>query len=71
MIIVRGKNPDRTLGRWYNIDVFYSRDELRSYQFSLNMKKHEEFTQVLELIGKTGEVQFEIKDNTVIVKIKK
>ena len=48
------------LGRWYNIDVFYSRDELRSYQFSLNMKKHEEFTQVLELIGKTGEVQFEI-----------
>ena len=53
------------LGRWYNIDVFYSRDELRSYQFSLNMKKHEEFTQVLELIG---EVQFEIKDNTVIVK---
>ena len=56
------------LGRWYNIDVFYSRDELRSYQFSLNMKKHEEFTQVLELIGKTGEVKFEIKDNTVIVK---
>ena len=56
------------LGRWYNIDVFYSRDELSSYQFSLNMKKHEEFTQVLELIGKTGEVQFEIKDNTVIVK---
>lgn len=56
------------LGRWYNIDVFYSRDELRLYQFSLNMKKHEEFTQVLELIGKTGEVQFEIKDNTVIVK---
>ena len=56
------------LGRWYNIDVFYSRDELRSYHFSLNMKKHEEFTQVLELIGKTGEVQFEIKDNTVIVK---
>ena len=56
------------LGRWYNIDVFYSRDELRSYQFSLNMKKHEEFTQVLELIGKTGEVQFEIKDNSLIVK---
>ena len=56
------------LGRWYNINVFYNRDELRSYQFSLNMKKHEECTQVLELIGKTGEVQFEIKDNTVIVK---
>ena len=56
------------LGRWYNMDVFYSRDELRSYQFSLNMKKHEAFSEVLELIGKTGEVRFEIKDNTVIVK---
>lgn len=56
------------LGRWYNINVFYTRDELRLYQFSLNMKKHETFTDVLELIGKTGDVQFEIKDNTVIVK---
>lgn len=56
------------LGRWYNMDVFYSRDELRAYQFSLNMKKHEAFSEVLELIGKTGEVRFEIKDNTVIVK---
>ena len=56
------------LGRWYNIDVFYSRDELRAYQFSLNMKKHEAFSEVLELIAKTGEVRFEIKDNTVIVK---
>lgn len=56
------------LGRWYDINVFYTRDELRLYQFSLNMKKHETFTDVLELIGKTGDVQFEIKDNTVIVK---
>lgn len=56
------------LERWYNIDVFYSRDELRSYQFSLNMEKHESFSKVLELIGKAEDVQFEIKGNTVIVK---
>ncbi len=56
------------LGRWYNIEFFYSRDELRSYQFSLNMKKHEAFAEVLELISKTGDIQFEIKDNMVIVK---
>lgn len=56
------------LSRWYNIDVFYSRDELRSFKFSLNMKKHEAFSQVLELIGRTGEVQFDIKGNTVIVR---
>ena len=56
------------LGRWYNIEFFYSRDELRSYQFSLNMEKHEAFTEVLGLISKTGDIQFEIKDNMVIVK---
>ncbi len=56
------------LGRRYNMNVFYCRDELRTYQFSLNMKKYETCTQVLELIGKTGDVQFEIKDNTIIVR---
>lgn len=56
------------LGRWYAFDVFYSREELRSYKFSLNMKKHEAFTQVLELIEKTGDIQFDIEGRTVIVK---
>lgn len=56
------------LGRWYAFDVLYSQDELRSYKFSLNMKKHEAFTQVLELIEKTGDVQFDIKGKTVVVK---
>lgn len=56
------------LSRWYAFDVFYSRDELRSYKFSLNMKKHEAFTQVLELIEKTGDIRFEVKNKTVIVK---
>ncbi len=56
------------LGRWYAFDVFYRRDELRSYKFSLNMKKHEAFTRVLELIEKTGDIQFDIEGKTVIVK---
>jgi len=56
------------LSRWYNIDVFYSRDELRSFKFSLNMKKHKSFSLVLELIEKTGDIRFDIKDNTVIVR---
>ena len=32
------------------------------------MKKNDEFIQVLELICKTGEVQLEVKYNTVIVR---
>lgn len=56
------------LGRWYAFDVFYSREELRSYKFSLKMKKHEAFTRVLELIERTGDIQFDIKGKTVIVR---
>lgn len=56
------------LSRWYGFVVFYSRDESRAYKFSLNMKKHEVFSQVLELIEKAGDIDFEVKDNTVVVK---
>lgn len=56
------------LSRWYAFDIFYSRDELRSYKFSVNMKKHEVFTRVLELMEKTGDIQFDIEGKTVIVK---
>lgn len=56
------------LSRWYNLEVLYCRDEVRSFKFSLNMKKHEAFARVLELMSKTGEVQFDTKNNTVIVR---
>jgi transmembrane sensor len=34
----------------------------------LNIRKHEKFAQVLELMQSTGKIQFEINKNTVIVK---
>lgn len=56
------------LGRWYDFNVVYKKEELRSVPFSLNIKKHEIFSEVLELLEETGCVKFEIKDNTVVVK---
>lgn len=43
----------------------------RSYgtlPFSLNIKKHKIFEEVLVLLENTGSVHFEIKGNTVVVK---
>jgi len=58
----------KDLGKWYDFDVRYEREEARFIPFSLNIKKHDAFVEVLRLIEDTECVKFEIKDNTVIVK---
>ena len=58
----------KDLGRWYAFNVVFEREELRVLPFSLNIKKHEVFAEVLDLLEETGCVKFEIEDNTVIVK---
>lgn len=56
------------LSRWYAFEVSYNSPELKKLNFSLNMQKHAAFREVLDLIAATGEIGFEIKDETVIVK---
>lgn len=58
----------KDLGKWYDFDVRYEREEARFIPFSLNIKKHDAFVEVLRLIEDTECVKFEIKDNMVIVK---
>lgn len=58
----------KELGRWYSFEVFYTNQISRQIPFSLNIRKHENFAQVLELMQNTGRVDFEINRNTVIVK---
>lgn len=61
----------KDLGKWYDFDVRYEHEEARFIPFSLNIKKHDAFVEVLRLIEDTECVKFEMKDNTVVVKIKK
>lgn len=58
----------RDLKRWYSFDVFYANSQARQIPFSLNIRKYEKATRVLELMQKTGRVHFDIKGNTIIVK---
>lgn len=58
----------RDLGRWYSFDIIFEKEEARHLPFSLNIKKHENVHEVLQLIEATGKVEFEIKDHTIIVK---
>ena len=58
----------RDLKRWYSFDVFYADSQAGQIPFSLNIRKYEKATRVLELMQKTGRVHFDIKGNTIIVK---
>lgn len=56
------------LGKWYDFNIRYAREDARLIPFSLNIKKHNAFAEVLQLFEETGCVEFNIEDNVVIVK---
>ena len=58
----------KDLGKWYDFEVRYEREGARQIPFSLNIKKHDVFAEVLQLLEYTGCVEFNIEDNVVIVK---
>ena len=62
------ENILKDLGKWYDFDVRYEREDARLIPFSLNIKKHDAFAEVLHLLEDTGCVEFDIENNIVIVK---
>ena len=58
----------KDLGKWYDFDTRYAREDARLIPFSLNIKKHDAFAEVLQLLEDTGCVKFDIRDNVVVVK---
>ena len=58
----------KDLGKWYDFDVRYAWEDARLIPFSLNIKKHDAFAEVLQLLEDTGCVKFDIRDNVVVVK---
>ena len=56
------------LARWYDITVFYQNPALKNKVFKGSVPRYAELQQVLNILEKTGEVQFHIQNRTVIVK---
>jgi len=57
-----------TLSRWYDVHVAFSNQRAKEIQFTGNLERYSDFTEILNLIEKTDEVKFIIKDNLVTVK---
>lgn len=56
------------LCRWYNVEVFFEDSKIREERFSLELRRHEDFRKVLDLIERAGGVKITIKKNVVFVK---
>lgn len=57
------------LSRYYDVDsVVWEEESLKQIKFSGEMKKYEDVAKVLELMERTGDVKFELKNNTIVVK---
>jgi len=61
----------RKLSRWYNINVFFQSEEVRSYQFSGKLPRFKNCNELLDMIEKTTDVQFTMKENRVVIVNKK
>ncbi len=57
-----------TLSKWYDIEVVFAREDLRNIRFTGNLKRYEDFGEVLKKIRKTNEVDFTVENKKITIK---
>ena len=55
------------LSRWYNVEFFFSSEDLKRLRFSGAVRKYNEIDYILKLIEATTDVSFNISGTTVVV----
>lgn len=61
----------KKLSRWYDINVFFQSEEVRAYQFSGKLPRFKNCNELLEMIEKTTDVRFTMKENRTVIVNKK
>ena len=56
------------LSRWYDVKVEFLNAEKQNYSFSGSLKRTDHIEKLLNNLEQTGEVEFEIKDRTIMIK---
>ncbi len=62
------ENIMEQLSRWYDVDVFYTREAVRQECLSGEMTRYREIRSLLYYFEQISEVRFEIKGRTIVVK---
>lgn len=56
-----------TLGRWYDVKVFYTNEQVKQAMFNGNLKRYEDFNQIVDMLEMTGVANFMIDGDTIII----
>lgn len=56
-----------TLSRWYNINVFYSNQAVKSYHFTGDLERYGDFRKTLNMIEKSTAIRFVVNRNNIMV----
>lgn len=57
----------RQLGRWYEMTVFFVNEEVKNYRFSGDLKKYDDFDQIVRMLEEVSGLQISIKDKCVVI----
>ena len=60
----------KQLARWYDVTVFYQNAEAKDLVFTGDLEKYSNCNVILDIISMTTNVEFELKDRVIIVKMK-
>lgn len=55
------------LSLWYGTEIFYINPSLKELRFSIEVKRYEKMTRILDMLEKTGKLKFDSNKNTIIV----
>ena len=53
--------------RWYNVEVIFQNDELRSLKFTGDLERYDSINTFLHLLERLNEMKYEIKGNTILL----
>lgn len=56
-----------TLERWYDVNIFFHHDELRTYLFSGDLKKYDSIDQHLKMLEETTHISFVVQGQNIFI----
>lgn len=56
-----------TLSRWYDINVFYANQAVKSYHFTGDLERYGDFRKTLRMIEKATSIKFTVNENNIMV----
>lgn len=56
------------LAKWYDVEVLFANEGLKGVKFTGNLKRYEDFGEVLKKIEKTHEVEFQIEGKKITIR---